>query len=147
MRPTVTNTPNTLYVSVCVCVCRSQPWAVLKRLNRSRCRLGCGLGWAKESRVRWGPNLPQGNWQFWGEPACDAGIRRNSLTTGWVMWIGLYAWSERVAGSEMDMGWVHPWVGLGWVRLGWVAFSSACDGLSWVEWEVLLFFHCILCLL
>jgi len=24
------------------------------------------------------------------------------------MWIGLYAWSESVAGSEMDMGWVHP---------------------------------------
>jgi len=27
----------------------------------------------------------------------------------------------------MDMGWVHPWVGLGWV-----AFSSTCDGLGWV---------------
>jgi len=26
--------------------------------------------------------------------------------------------------SEMDMGWVHPWVGLGWV-----AFSGTCDGL------------------
>jgi len=22
--------------------------------------------------------------------------------------------------TEMDMGWVHPWVGLGWVGLGWV---------------------------
>ena len=28
---------------------------------------------------------------------------------------------------EMDMGWVHPWVGLGWV-----VFSSTCDGLGWV---------------
>ena len=27
--------------------------------------------------------------------------------------------------AEMDMGWVHPWVGLGWV-----AFSSTCDGLG-----------------
>ena len=27
----------------------------------------------------------------------------------------------------MDMGWVHPWVGLGLV-----AFSSTCDGLGWV---------------
>ena len=27
--------------------------------------------------------------------------------------------------SEMDMGWVNPWVGLGWV-----AFSSTCDGLG-----------------
>jgi len=32
--------------------------------------------------------------------------------------------------AEMDMGWVHPWVGLGWV-----AFSSTCDGLGWVEWN------------
>jgi len=29
----------------CVSVCRSQPWALLKRTNRSRCRLQCGLGW------------------------------------------------------------------------------------------------------
>ena len=29
-----------------VSVCWSQPWAVLKRLNQSGCRLGCGLGWA-----------------------------------------------------------------------------------------------------
>jgi len=27
--------------------------------------------------------------------------------------------------TEMDMGWVHPWVGLGWV-----AFSSTCYGLG-----------------
>ena len=47
--------------------------------------------------------------------------------------------------TETDMGWVHPWVRLGWVGshfparvMGWV---------SWVEWEVLLFFNCILCLL
>jgi len=25
------------------------PWAVQKRLNRSICRLGCGLGWAEGS--------------------------------------------------------------------------------------------------
>jgi len=29
------------------------------------------------------------------------------------------------ARGEMDMGWVHPWVGLGWV-----AFSNTCDGLG-----------------
>ena len=29
---------------------------------------------------------------------------------------------------EMDMGWVHPWAGLGRV-----AFSSTCDGLGWVK--------------
>jgi len=21
---------------------------------------------------------------------------------------------------DMDVGWIHPWVGLGWVGLGWV---------------------------
>jgi len=26
---------------------------------------------------------------------------------------------------EMNMGWVHPWVGLGWV-----AFFNTCDGLG-----------------
>jgi len=34
---------------------------------------------------------------------------------------------ERGPSSEMDMDWVHPWVGLGWV-----AFSSTCDGFGWV---------------
>ena len=31
-------------------------WAMQKRLNRSRCRLGCGLGWSKGSRlcIKWG---------------------------------------------------------------------------------------------
>ena len=23
-------------------------------------------------------------------------------------------------GSDMDVGWIHPWVGLGWVGSGWV---------------------------
>jgi len=34
-----------LWWSVCLCVCWSQPWAVLKRKNRSRCLLVCGLEW------------------------------------------------------------------------------------------------------
>jgi hypothetical protein len=32
--------------------------------------------------------------------------------------------------TEMDMGWVHPWVGLGWVGLGWVGLGWV--GLGWV---------------
>jgi len=31
-------------------------WAVQKRLKWSRCRLSCGLGRAKELRIRWGPD-------------------------------------------------------------------------------------------
>jgi len=36
------------WVAWCVClsVGRLQPWALQKELNRSRRRLGCGLGWA-----------------------------------------------------------------------------------------------------
>jgi len=34
----------------------SLPWVVQKRLNRSRCRLGCGLRWpvGPTEHVRWG---------------------------------------------------------------------------------------------
>ena len=32
---------------VCLSVDLSQSWALHKRLNRSRCRLGCGFGWAQ----------------------------------------------------------------------------------------------------
>jgi len=45
------------------------PWAVQKRLNRSRCRLGCWDGWTKEPRIQWGyRSHAQG--QFWGWRAC-----------------------------------------------------------------------------
>jgi len=43
-------------------------WAVQKRLNWSRCHLGCGLGRAKESCARWGSTGGQGRCygnQFW----------------------------------------------------------------------------------
>jgi len=39
---------------VCRSVSLSQYWALQNRLNRSRCRLGCGLEWwAQESIIRW----------------------------------------------------------------------------------------------
>ena len=51
---------------------------------------------------------------------------------------------------DMDMGWVHPWVGLGglvgWVWLGWVGFGpkfSCLNGLRWVGFSfsnLLIFF-------
>ena len=59
--------------SVCLCVCWTRPKAVLKRLNRSRYRLECGLGWAQgtscwvEARISprkgqiWGLFFPTGN--------------------------------------------------------------------------------------
>jgi len=32
-----------LTMTICLCVCRTQPCAVQKRMNRSKCRLGSGL--------------------------------------------------------------------------------------------------------
>ena len=36
---------------LCVCVCWLLSWAVQKRPNRSRCGLGCGLRWTKETML------------------------------------------------------------------------------------------------
>jgi len=33
--------------SVCLSVSLSRSWVLQKRLNRSRCRLGCGLAWVQ----------------------------------------------------------------------------------------------------
>jgi len=41
------------------------PVSPAKRLNRSRCRLGWGLAWAREPCVRWGPDPPHWKGQFW----------------------------------------------------------------------------------
>jgi len=38
--------------------------SVQQRLNRSRCRLGCGLGAPKESSVRWESRSPIGRGNF-----------------------------------------------------------------------------------
>jgi len=35
--------------SIGLSVCLSRSWALQKRVNRSRCCLACGLGWAQES--------------------------------------------------------------------------------------------------
>jgi len=42
-------------LSGCLSLCLSQSSAVQKPLNRSRCRLGCGLG---VPCIRWGPDFP-----------------------------------------------------------------------------------------
>ena len=47
----------------------------LKRLNRSRCHFGCGLGWAKEACIRWGDRtlVPPGeyNWTVHVQQWCS----------------------------------------------------------------------------
>jgi len=72
-------------VSVWVCrpVCWIQPWALLKRLNRSRCCLGCGLWVDPGNHVLGGSRDPLGKWAIfvlWGRGALAA-IQPFILTT------------------------------------------------------------------
>jgi len=53
-------------------------WAVQKRLNRSRCHLGCGL---KEPCTGWGTNLPIGRSNFEG--------KEHALTCPTTLWCEL----------------------------------------------------------
>jgi len=46
MRPIATDVARS---TVCLSVCWAQDWALQKLLNRSRCRLGNWLGWAKRT--------------------------------------------------------------------------------------------------
>jgi len=41
---------------LCLSVGLPRSWALQKRLNRSRCRLGRWLGWGPMTRITWGPD-------------------------------------------------------------------------------------------
>jgi len=61
---------------VCLSVSLSRSWAQQIRLNRSRCRLGCRLGWAepsKEACVRLVHNGAA--WRMWLNCPCAAAMR------------------------------------------------------------------------
>ena len=45
IRPSVASLLDVRSCVVCLSVCLSRSWALQKRLNWSRCYLGCGLGW------------------------------------------------------------------------------------------------------
>ena len=34
---------------------------------------------------------------------------------------------------ELDVDWIHPWIGLGWIGLDWVEILEKNDGLDWVK--------------
>ena len=53
--------PMFLGLYICVCVCWSQQWAVLKQLNQSRCRLGCGLRLTHGTMCLVGAWIPPGD--------------------------------------------------------------------------------------
>ena len=52
--------------------------------NRSICRLGYGLGWSKEPRVRWGPRSRHVKGQFWGRKGTGPGHVRRSIYSKWL---------------------------------------------------------------
>ena len=52
---------------VCPSVCLSRSSALQKRLNRSRCRLGYGLGWSQRTIYQLGVQIPQKRGQFLAE--------------------------------------------------------------------------------
>jgi len=63
---------------------------IQKRLNRSRCRLGCWVGLARETVLR-GVTTPEEEGQFWGE-MCPT-----SLTPLWITnWTGSYSGVHRI---------------------------------------------------
>jgi len=55
---------------VCLSVGLSQSRVVQKRLNRLRCCLDWGLGWGKESCIKWWSKSPHAKAQFLGEKTC-----------------------------------------------------------------------------
>jgi len=38
--------------------------------------------------------------------------------------------------AELDMDWIHPWIGLDWIGLDWVQFFVEKIGLDWIGSEV-----------
>jgi len=71
------------------------PWAVQKQLNRSICRLGCGLGWAEGSTS----SIVFGRWcqcaQFQsyspGGATYTTTLRRELRKNGWTDWFTVWA--------------------------------------------------------
>jgi len=76
---------------------------------------------------------------------------RISIQTAGLAFVGTGLCSYRVRcvdGTEMDMGWVHPWVGLGWVgshfpahMMGWVGLKEKYCGIV-AEYCKTHTFHC-----
>ena len=64
------------YRSVCLSVCWSQPRALHKQLDQSRCHLGCGLRWAQGTVYKLGAWIPQGKGQFCGHLATHYEVSR-----------------------------------------------------------------------
>jgi len=63
----------------------SRSWALQKRLSRSRCRLGCWLGWAQEIIIRW-VHIGAA-WQIRLNRTCAAAMRSFCQITSTTCWV------------------------------------------------------------
>jgi len=61
-------------VSLCVCICWTQPWAVRKRINRSRCHLGYGLGNAQGTMYYVWAQIPSWKEAIWRKRLVRCGL-------------------------------------------------------------------------
>ena len=75
---------------VCESVCWSRGCIVAKRLDRSRCRLACGVGLATVTSqcIRWGSGFTHGKGQFWGisSPLKSIGIACSRVFSDMYHW-------------------------------------------------------------
>ena len=62
---------------VCVVSVGHKLRAVQKRLNRSKCRLRSGLGFAQGTVHCVGRGLPHGKGAIWGNTPCDVNVNAN----------------------------------------------------------------------
>jgi len=63
--------------------------SVQKRLNRSKCRLGYGIGWAKEACIRWARSpMQRGNYYWKGHTrTCPTTLCHELCKNSWGLWI------------------------------------------------------------
>ena len=111
-----------------------QQWALERRPNQLRCRLGYGLGRARAPYIRWGHWSPHGKWQFgctFRGTACIVSFSTCHTATGTDMPYGITqcylppgrgdipAFIPAEAGTRLsDPGEMQGWVDLvGWLHI------------------------------
>ena len=94
--------------SVCLSLCHASAWALQKRLNWSRCRLGCELGWAYRNHVldgvqtsAWERAILRGK----GMPGYARRHCRELCKNGWTDLMSFGLWTTRVGPKSMCCMW------------------------------------------
>jgi len=92
------------------------PWAVQKRLNRSRCNLGCWVGRPKEPGNRWGPDpVRRGNydgkgmnWHEWWHSATSCARTAEPIKMPFGLWTQV-AWKKHVLHVTLAQAGEYDW--------------------------------------